>query len=227
MEKILTFKKVYLKLGTKYILYDINFNINKNDFVLLIGPNGSGKTTIIKTILGFYKITSGDIFYRDAIKDIKMVRSICGYVPQRFDIDKFFPIKVNDILNIIKSDKKLFESLIFLFKLKDIIEKPFGLLSGGERQKVLLTMALAKKPEILLLDEPNLNLDLNSYKDFLKYLEIIKNEFKITIIMATHFIHILPRLVNKVFVLKKGKMIYKSTPQNIFKRKNLLNLIYG
>jgi len=225
MRKILDLKDVNLTIGSKQILKNINFNINSGDFILLLGPNGSGKTTLLKTCLGIIKIREGSVlFYGDKIQNI---RKKCGYVPQRLDIDKYFPVLSKDVIEFGSPDKELLFHLTEEFKIKEIIKKPFGLLSGGERQKILLTMALSRKPEILFLDEPNLNLDINAYKDFLKCVEKAKKEFNLTVIMVTHLISTIPESVNKVFVLKEGRIIIKEEPEKIFKRKNLVELIYG
>lgn len=227
MKKILDLKDVNVTIGSKQILKSINFNINSGDFILLLGPNGSGKTTLLKTCLGIIKISKGSILFYEEKNKIQNIRKKCGYVPQRLDIDKYFPVLSKDVIEFGSPDKKFLFHLTEEFKIKEIIKKPFGLLSGGERQKILLTMALSRKPEILFLDEPNLNLDINAYKDFIRYVEKAKKEFNLTIIMVTHLISTIPELVNKVFVLKEGRIIIKEEPQKIFKRKNLVELVYG
>lgn len=227
MQEIIFFQDVNVKIGQKYILTNINFKINSGDFILLLGVNGSGKTTLLKSMLGFVKITSGIIYFNGEKIQYERVRNNCGYVPQRLDIDKYFPIMAEDVINFSKPDKYFFDYLIQKFKIKEVIKKPFGLLSGGERQKVLLTMALVKKPDILFLDEPNLNLDINAYEDFLNCLELAKKEFNPVILMVTHLISIIPKSANKVFVMKQGKIVYKETPSKIFKIKNIAELIYG
>lgn len=225
MKEIISFNNVRVKIGQKTILDNINFKINQGDFVLLLGVNGSGKTTLLRTALGFIKVTSGYVKYRG--EKLKSVNKFCGYVPQRLDIDRYFPVIAEDVINFAKPEKKFLTHLINEFKIKDVIKKPFGLLSGGERQKILLIMALAKKPEILFLDEPNLNLDIKAYRDFLNCLTIVKKEFNPTILMVTHMISIIPGEVNKVFIIKEGKIIYNEKPEKIFRKKNIMELIYG
>lgn len=227
MQEMIFFQNVNVKIGQKHILTNVNFKINSGDFILLLGVNGSGKTTLLKSALGFVKITSGFIYFKGEKIKYERVRNNCGYVPQRLDIDKYFPIMAEDVINFGKPEKPFFDHLIQKFKIKEVIKKPFGLLSGGERQKVLLTMALVKKPDILFLDEPNLNLDINAYKDFLNCLELVKKEFNPVILMVTHLISVIPKSVNKVFVIKQGKIIYKETPVKIFRKKNIAELIYG
>ncbi|MCX8094060.1 MAG: metal ABC transporter ATP-binding protein [Candidatus Goldbacteria bacterium] len=227
MNEIISFYDVTVKIGQKTILSNIDFKLNRGDFILLIGANGSGKTTLLKTALGFIKPSFGSIIYKNEISGYKDIKNFCGYVPQRLDIDRYFPVIAEDVINFAKPEKNLLNYIIKEFRIKDIIRKPFGMLSGGERQKILLAMALSKKPDILLLDEPNLNLDINAYRDFLRCLLLIKKEFNPTILMVTHLISIIPKMVNRVFVIKDGRIIYKKAPYEIFKIKNIMEIIYG
>ncbi len=227
MNYILNLENVNVFIGKKHILKNIDLKISREDFIILLGPNGSGKTTLLKSCLGISGISSGKIKSFDNGNGFKKIRKNCGYVPQRLDVDKYFPMISEEIINFGNPEKSFLEHLITEFKIKNIIKKPFGLLSGGERQKILLTMALAKKPEILFLDEPNLNLDINAYRDFLRCVEKAKKEFKLTIIMVTHLISNMPQNANKIVVLKDGKIIFNEPPRNIMKRKNLIELIYG
>ncbi len=225
MQEIISFSNIHVNIGQKHILNDINFKLNRGDFVLIIGVNGSGKTTLLKTALGFIKPVKGFINFKGEKLKNSNIKEFCGYVPQRLDVDRYFPVIGKDVINFAKPDKNFIAHLINEFKIKEIINKPFGLLSGGERQKVLLTMALSKKPEILFLDEPNLNLDIHSYRDFLRCLTRVKKEFNPTILMVTHLISIIPDMANKVFVLKEGRI--KEASLKIFKKKNIMELIYG
>lgn len=208
-------------------MHNINLRINIEDFVILLGPNGSGKTTLIKTCLGMIKISSGKISFFGNGNGFNTIRRVCGYVPQRMDVDRYFPVIAEQVINFGNPEKKFLNHLIEEFKIKNTIKKPFGVLSGGERQKILLTMALAGKPEILFLDEPNLNLDVAAYRDFFKCVEKAKKEFKLTLIMVTHLINNIPEQANRICVLKDGKMLFDDKPQKILRKKELVDLIYG
>jgi len=226
MKRILSVEKINVFIGKKQILKNVNLTVNKEDFIILLGPNGSGKTTLLKSILGMMKINSGKIFFYDD-GGTGNIRKKCGYVPQQLDVDRYFPIIAEQIINFGRPEKDFLRHLTDELKIKNIVKKPFGLLSGGERQKILLTMALAGKPVILFLDEPNLNLDVTAYKDFLKCVEKVKKEFGLTIIMVTHLISSIPDTANKIVVLKDGQIVFNDAPRKILKRKDMVDLIYG
>lgn len=233
MSCTLEIENLHLKLSEKIILDDINLKVEHSDFITILGPNGSGKTSILKTIMGFYKADRGIIKICDEIcteKNILNLRKKIAYLPQNYEIDRFYPILTRDIIELslkesyLKNKKAL--EIIKEFNLKDLIEKPFGLLSGGEKQKVMLAMILLREPVILLLDEPNLNLDFLAYQNFLKMIEKIYIEKKITILFVTHLLTHISDLSKKVVVLKSGKIIFSGKKEDIFKKENFLEFIY-
>lgn len=165
------------------VLSKVNLTVNKGDFVGIIGPNGGGKTTLLKIILGLIKPVSGRIEYAENLN--------IGYLPQQNDSDTLFPISVEDVVfsglmgtgfstkqkpvnNFNKLKKKYSndcEELLTKMQIADIRHKSLGELSGGQRQKTLLCRALISKPDLLLLDEPNTYIDKNSEFELYKYLD--------------------------------------------------------
>ncbi len=226
-------ENLYLKLSGKIILEDINLKADHGDFITILGPNGSGKTSILKTLMGFFRPDKGKIKICDEVcenNNIFDLRKKIAYLPQNYEIDKFFPVLTKDIIelsineNCFKNKKAM--EIINEFNLMDLLKKPFGLLSGGEKQKTMLAMILLREPVILLLDEPNLNLDILAYKNFLKLVEKIYIEKKLTILFVTHFLTHISDFSKKVLVLKSGKIIFLCKKEEIFKKENYLEFIY-
>ena len=171
----------------KIVLRDVSLRIYKQDFLGIIGPNGGGKTTLIKVILGLLKPISGTISFME--KDLK---DKIGYMPQTNYIDKKFPILVSEVVEsglvskkIDQSEKKQkIEDIIQTMGLKEIADKPIGELSGGQLQRTLLARAIINEPELLILDEPNTYID-NRFES--KFYELLKEINKKTaIVLISH-----------------------------------------
>ena len=169
MEPIVEIKDVSAAYDGKQVLEHVNLTIYQNDYLGIIGPNGGGKTTLIKLILALKKPTHGQIIYYKngkSIKDITM-----GYLPQYSKIDKDFPISVHEvILSGLAHQKKIFrpysksqlhqvKKTLEEMQLTDLAERPINALSGGQLQRVLLARAIVSNPDILILDEPNTYID--------------------------------------------------------------------
>lgn len=169
---------------------DVSFNIQKGDYICLIGENGSGKSTLIKTIVGLNKKDSGEI-----IKNINPEK--ISYLAQNNMVDLDFPATAKEIIMTgvqkhralpfyNKEDHKEFDKICELLEIKSLVNKQIGQLSGGQRQRIMLARALIRKPELLILDEPCSGLDVNITKEFYGILNKLNKESNLTIIMATH-----------------------------------------
>lgn len=182
-------KDVSFSRGKTPILKHINLHVKKGEFIGIFGPNGGGKTTFLKLLLGLLKPSHGsiEIFGQPP----EMARSRMGYVPQAKLFDLQFPISVLDVVLMgllsKKNDKKAKEkarSALAKVHLLDKESKPFGTLSGGQAQRVLIARALVGEPEILLLDEPTVSIDAEAEKTTYELLSELKGH--ITILMVTH-----------------------------------------
>lgn len=206
MEKIIELKKVTAGYNDNIILENINLDIYKKDFLGVIGPNGGGKTTLLKVILGLLKPIKGKVkYFLNGNKDYK--RTI-GYLPQFHKFDFDFPIKVMDVIlsgtmpkisflnNHKDEDLSRAEDLMKLTGTTSLKKRPLGELSGGQAQRVFLCRALINNPELLILDEPNTFVD----KDFSKNLfEILKELNKeISIILVSHDLGIVSSYVKNI-----------------------------
>lgn len=193
------------------ILENINLEVFQDDLLGIIGPNGGGKTTLLKMILGLLKPDKGDILVFN--KKPKEARDLIGYVPQFLEIDLDCPVSVLDIVLMgILNRKKIFqkyndedfklakEALDFV-DLWNLKNRQIGELSGGQRQRIYIARALIRKPKLLILDEPTASIDEKSERDFWNLLkEINKNS---AIIIVSHDIGVIFKNVNKIACLNK------------------------
>ena len=181
----------------KPVLEDINLTVCEQDFIGIIGPNGGGKTTLVKLILGLLHPLSGSIrFYQNGKETSELSM---GYLPQYTSIDKKFPISVYDvILSGLNKQKSLFRSftkaqhekvraMLSRVGLEGLEQRPIGQLSGGQLQRALLGRALVSNPQILILDEPNTYIDKRFETHLYTLLEEINREH--AIILVSHDIN--------------------------------------
>src|SRR6056297_3347543 len=194
-EKIIEVKDLYLSYNQVNVLENVQLTVYKGQFLAIIGPNGGGKTTLLKIILGLIEPDSGEVKIKGL--DIKEGRKLIGYVPQISDFDKQFPINVKDVILMGRiSDKQGFfhsysqkdinfvEGIMKDLDILDFKDRQIGRLSGGQLQRVLIGRALAAEPEILLLDEPTASLDAEARGNIYSILKEINKD--ITILVVTH-----------------------------------------
>ena len=193
-------------LNFENVLTNISLEIFEGDFVAILGSNGGGKTTFIKLLLNILKQNSGEIkFYED-------LKNKIGYVPQSATtVDEVFPASVEEIIKTAFVNKRSFlgkisieeknyiNSLMENFEIINLKSKLFVELSGGQKQRVLIVRALANKPKLLILDEPDIGLDNSSQTKFIENLNKINKENKITIIFVTHHLGIIEKYITKIF----------------------------
>ncbi len=200
------------------VLEKVYFEMMEDDFVGLIGPNGGGKTTFLKILIGILKPDFGEV--RVFGKSPKKARNDIGYVPQYAKIELDFPIKVIDvILTGILSRKRMFsryskidkeKSLAAMQKvgIENLKNKQIGELSGGQIQRVLIARALVREPQLLILDEPTSNIDISSEKNLFEYLKEI-NSSKTAIIVVSHDIGAISPFIKQVGCLNKTMFFHR------------------
>lgn len=204
-----------VKFNTNIILEDINLKILKEEIFSLVGPNGCGKTTLLKTIMGFIKPDKGVIkILGKSPAKIKNSGKI-GYLPQIKHYAFNYPVNVFDVVAMSRyAKKKIFEKLTNYDKEKitesidkvgmsDYRNHHFGSLSGGQKQRVLIARALSVEPEILLLDEPSTGLDVVAQDSFYSLLVRIRDQMKLSVILVSHDIGSVSLFVDKIACLKK------------------------
>jgi zinc transport system ATP-binding protein len=195
MKKILEIQNLSAGYDDSLVLKNINFQVHETDFIGIIGPNGGGKTTLMKTILGVIKPKTGIISYFFPGKS-KDFRKYIGYLPQQNTIDKKFPISVREVIlsgltsqkNLIfrfsSEEKKKVDELIEKSGLTGISRNPVGELSGGQLQRVFLARAVISNPMLLILDEPSTYVDNRSEFELYETLKELNKE--IAILLVSH-----------------------------------------
>lgn len=185
--------KISIGYGNKEVVKDLSFEVNKRDYILVIGENGAGKSTLIKTLLGLVPTLQGSIEWG-------INKNQVGYLPQQTDIQNDFPATVNEVvisgcLNNMglrpfykKAEKEKAQKYMELLRVDDLKGKSFSHLSGGQKQRVLLARALCATNEILILDEPVSGLDPETTRELYEFIHEINKET--TVIMISHDVNV-------------------------------------
>jgi|TARA_B100001093_G_C26771095_1_gene990227 ABC-2 type transport system ATP-binding protein len=225
--EVINLSKTY---KSKEAVKNINFKINENEIIGLLGPNGCGKTTTIGMILGLLKPTKGRILIngKDLEKNKFFLLNKMNFISPYIELPKKLKVKQNLIvygkLYNIKNLEERIEYLSNKLRLFDLLNKVTGELSSGQKNRVSLAKSLINDPSVLLLDEPTASLDPET-GDFVRtFLEDYKKEKKISILLASHNMNEVKRLCNSVLMMKDGVIIDSGTPNNLIKKHGRKNL---
>lgn len=215
-------KNLNKKFGKLEVLSDVNLTFKKGECIALIGPNGCGKTTLIKSILGMVIPTNGDVlFNQKSILKEYLYREQIGYMPQIGRYPDY--MTVGQIIEMIKkirnSNQTLDEDLLKAFDLEKIFDKQMRTLSGGTTQKVSATLAFLFDPEVLILDEPTAGLDPLA-SEILKD-KIIKEKEKGKLILITsHLLSELDDMITQIIFMQDGKVYFHKTIADLLESTN-------
>ena len=228
--KAVELKNIHFSYNKQKILKDIDLEIEDKTFLGIIGPNGGGKTTLLKIISGLVKPDKGQV----KIYGKKDGSNLVGYVPQttRFDYD--FPVDVKDVILMGRLEKKIkpfykydkkdykkVNSVIDQLKLGEVAKKQIGQLSGGQLQKVLIARALVSDPDILLLDEPTASIDASLTNVIYSLLNELNKEM--TVIVVTHNMAAVSSYFDSIACLNKNLYYHNNTKIN----EEMVNKVYG
>jgi len=201
--------------GSDLVIKDANFSIEEGEYIGIIGPNGGGKTTLLRLMLGLLRPKSGKIYNAHT--------GSIGYVPQQLHFDRSFPITVLEVVlmgllskmtfwgSISKVDKKRAYETLEEVGLLSFAQKSFSKLSGGQRQRVLVARALVKKPKMLFLDESFSSCDAHSKKCISDLLLELKAKKNTTICMVTHELTEAVDVVDRVLCVEQGVSEFKAS----------------
>ena len=226
------------------VIQDLNFSYNRHnvlegvslmvasrDFVSIVGPNGGGKTTLLKLMLGLLNPTMGTVKVFGVPPGEARFRM--GYMPQHTHLDPLFPVSAMDVVlmarlghkrligSYSRIDKEAAEEALRKLQSWDLRNKQFSSLSGGQRQRVLIARALASGPDLLLLDEPTAGLDLTVETELYDLLRGITED--LTVVMVSHDLGFVSRLVNKVVCVKRRVVVHPTSEIT----GEIINEIYG
>jgi len=209
--KLIEVKNISFWYGKDLILKDINFEVEKGDFFAITGPNGGGKSTLIKIILGLLKPQKGEVIYYDLTKED------IGYVPQNTNINLSFPIKVIDVVMMGNGSKHRYNRLLSVkystfeiecaknslaeVGMESYLDYKISNLSGGQRQRVMIARAICSHPKLLILDEPTSNIDIKGQEEIYNLLKRLNES--ITILVVTHDLKVISNYANKVLYINR------------------------
>lgn len=210
-------KNISKQFGKFKALDNVNLTLNKAECIALIGPNGCGKTTLIKNILGMVLPTNGEILFNGkSIKNDYMYRQHIGYMPQigRYPDNMTIGQVIEIIKNIRQAEHGLDESLIDSFQLKSMFNKKMNTLSGGTTQKVSAVLAFLFNPDILILDEPTAGLDPIA-SEILKEKIIAEKQKGKLILITSHLLSELDDLITQIVFMQDGKVLFNKPIQQL------------
>lgn len=211
MEKndvIFSMKGLHVGYGGREVLRDVNLEVKHGEFWFLLGPNGIGKTTLIKALLGIHQPNRGQISLHPDLAE----RSLIGFVPQRCDLNPSLPTTVREFVLLglagIHVDKQeRAERLSWSLKsmnLQEMENRNYWSLSGGQRQRALVARALIRRPRFLIADEPSKDLDLPATSVLMECLRELNRKEKLTVLFVTHDLTLAARYATHVALFRDG-----------------------
>lgn len=237
-EPYIELDNVSFKYDDTLILENLSFAVRKGEYLGIIGPNGGGKTTLLKIILGLLHQTEGTVklFGKDR-HDFKE-RYRIGYVPQRMaQTDKDFPATVFEVvrsgrvprlgffLGFTKKDIDAVDRAMEVSGITKYRDTLIANLSGGERQRVFIARALASEPDVLVLDEPTVGVDIGAQKKFYEFLTALNRDQHLTIIFVSHDVDVVSRETSTVLCLNHN-LVCHGLPQDLLSE-HILEKLYG
>ena len=215
-DPIVNIKNLSFNYDDTAILENVSFQVNAGEFIGIFGPNGGGKTTLLRLIMGFLKPRAGSIEIFGLPPD--KAQKYISYVPQRLRFDKDFPISVFELVlsgrlsnlswygRFSQEDKNLGMQMLERVGMADFKNASFGTLSGGQAQRVLIARALVSNPKLLLLDEPTAGVDNDAENEIYQILRTLDD---VTILMVTHHLQAAMQQVQRVLFVKQNVISLK------------------
>lgn len=233
---IIQLNNIHFSYSQEEVIKDTSLTIHKGDYVGIIGPNGGGKSTLLKIMLGILKPNNGQVkLFSTNITQFKNWEKI-GYVPQRTYIDMNFPVTVEEVVMMgrfgklglfhfpKKEDK---EKILWALKQVDMLafkDRQISDLSGGQQQRVFIARALASEPEIIFLDEPTVGVDVKTQKQFYELLRKLNKELSLTLILVSHELDVVAHEATVLGYINRT-LEYFGEPEEFLKGKYFHELI--
>lgn len=228
---IIELKNVSFSYEGETVIKDVNLEVHKGDYLGIVGPNGGGKTTLLKLMLGLLKPAYGQIYlYGQDIKRFSNWSKI-GYISQQvYHIDPHFPMTVEEVVTMGrypvlglfrfpgKKDRRIVREALEHVEMWEFRKRLIGDLSGGQEQRVFIARALAGEPEVIFLDEPTVGVDLSTQKQFYTLLQKLNKKIHITLILVSHELDVVAHEATEITYLNQS-IIYYGIPDQFIKSK--------
>ena len=224
-QPLVTIRNLQVDLGGKRILDGVTADVARGKITALIGMNGSGKTTLLKCILRDCP-WHGEIAFHCGHDHHRHRPEHVGYVPQKLNIEPRLPLTVRELFGLTLQRRPIFfgisksvckraEDLLARVNARHLMDRPVAKLSGGEMQRVLMSLALDPHPEILLLDEPAAGIDFSDQQPFYDLLADINKQTSMTILLVSHDLSMVSQQAHHVLCLKNGRIECEGTPADV------------
>lgn len=226
-ERLLTLDDVSVGYGRHVVLANVSLGFQRGDFVGLLGANGCGKTTLLKTILGILPPLDG----RLSFQPVHGRPPVLGYVPQREALDPIYPLSAFEVVlmgtcgrvgpgrRIGQSEKDWAHQCLRQSSADELSRQRFSRLSGGQKQRVLIARALATRPDLLVLDEPTAGIDAAATQAIMQLLRRIHGDQRMTIVMASHDLAIARRYMREIIWLHQGRLLQGAVAELLSREK--------
>lgn len=225
-------------ISTEYALKDVSLQIHVGEFVAIVGPNGGGKTTLLRLILGLLEPETGYVAVHGVPPLHHANKAKIGYVPQRISTEEYqFPVTVEEVVKsgligkkglfsmFTNGDSEAVEQALTITNLKKQRLMLISELSGGQRQRVFIARALVSQPEILILDEPTVGIDAASQDAFYQFLSQIHKRLNLTILFVSHDLELVTKAADHVLCVNKKMICHTHTHE--FNSKDYVEQVYG
>lgn len=220
---LLSTRDLGLKISNKTILKDVSLSLKKGQILTVVGPNGGGKSCLIKILLNLLEPTSGEVYRAPNLR--------IGYTPQQFQIDATLPLSVRRFLSLIPNLKwfslskmeSIFEKILDEVGVPGVLDQSMQTLSGGELQRVLLARALLRKPELLVLDEPAQGVDLAGQDELYRLIVHIRNTHQCGVLLVSHDLNLVMADTDEVLCLNQH-VCCSGTPEAVTQDPKFLKL---
>jgi zinc/manganese transport system ATP-binding protein len=234
-EPIVSISSATLRFGSRTLWHDLTLDVRPGEFIAILGPNGTGKTSLLKALLGLNKLSGGTITIGG--EEPRRGNDMVGYVPQQKGFDRDLPIRGRELVHFgldghrfglvhhTEQGWQRVDEVIREVDAESYANKPIGLMSGGEQQRLRIAQALLSKPRILLCDEPLLSLDLKRQQAVSQLINTYRKRQNMAVIFVTHDINPILPLVDRVLYLAAGKWTV-GAPDDVLTTQTLTDL-YG
>lgn len=224
-ENIIELKDVSFSYGEDVVINDINLEVHKGDYLGIIGPNGGGKSTLLKLMLGLLTPTKGEVFLYGTSLTKFTEWSKIGYVSQHAThIDPHFPMTVEEVITMgrypqiglfrfpTQKDKDIVKEALAQVEMLPFKDRLVGDLSGGQQQRVFIARALVGRPEVIVLDEPTVGVDVKTQKQFYTLLQKLNTELNLTLVLVSHELDIVGHEATEIAYINR-ELVYHGVPK--------------